>query len=163
MQCILKWCTVQQPVWNSRNSSEEQRISQITEFFNNAFHISVTPLAGEQCFVGSCETMGKQKCQEQCKTSRVMTLDESSSYRPNEAWFTGVLSLLLLVIMRVRLLGHSALITLIRSRGREGKNRVSSQKKSLFILLLVVGFVVWISDTLNASCGFRLILLCITN
>lgn len=45
-----------------------------------------------------------------------MTSDEYSSYRPNEAWFAGVLSLLLLVIMRVRLLGHSALITLIRNR-----------------------------------------------
>jgi len=72
----------------------------------------------------SCEASGEQE--DLRETSRVMTLDEFSGYWPNEAWFTGVLSLLLLVIMRVRLLGHSALITLI-SRGREKGKRVCSQ------------------------------------
>lgn len=76
-----------------------------------------------------------------------MTPDEYSGYRPNEAWFTGVLSLLLLVIMRVRLLGHSALITLIRNQERERqrkrKNRefVQIQMRLFKILVLVVIFL----------------------
>lgn len=57
-----------------------------------------------------------------------MTSDEYSSYRPNEAWFTSVLSLLLLVIMRVRLLGHSALITLIRHRERERQRKKKNRE-----------------------------------
>lgn len=65
-----------------------------------------------------------------------MTSDEYCRHRPNEAWFTGVLSLLLLVIMRVRLLGHSALIILIRNQERERlgkkKNRVLVHREKIF-------------------------------
>lgn len=73
--------------------------------------------------------MWRRRSHEQCKTSGVMTSDEYSSYRPNEAWFTGVLSLLLLVIMRVRLLGHSALITLIRNRETGERERMRKNRE----------------------------------
>lgn len=59
--------------------------------------------------------------------SGVTTSDESSSSRPNEAWFTDVLSLLLLAIMRVRLLGHPALIILIRNQEKETQRRVEEK------------------------------------
>lgn len=83
--------------------------------------------------------MWKQGNHELCKTFRVMTSDEYCRHRPNEAWFTGVLSLLLLVIMRVRLLGHSALIILIRNQERERlgkkKNRVLVHREKIFFFL----------------------------
>lgn len=73
-----------------------------------------------------------ESSRELCETSRVMTLNEYSSYWPNEAWFTGVLSLLLLVIMRVRLLGHSALITLISNQERERQRKKKNREKRFF-------------------------------
>lgn len=98
-------------------------------------------LAGEQRFVRSYETKGKHKSWEKCKTTRVMTSDEHSSYRPNEAWFTGVLSLLLLVIMRVRLLGHSALITLIRNQRRERQREKESRERSFSLYAVAWGYM----------------------
>jgi len=91
-------------------------------------------LAVKEKFQSSCKTIRKQKCHEQCKTFRVMTPDEYSGSRSNEAWFTGVLSLLLLVIMRVRLLGHSALIIRIKNQQRERRReeKLVLQRKGIF-------------------------------
>lgn len=46
-----------------------------------------------------------------------------SATGPNEAWFTHVIPLLLLAIMRVRLPGYPALIILIRNQERENVER----------------------------------------
>lgn len=96
-----------------------------TGALTNFLHINDLLLAVEQRSVGRCETKLAAKRESQ-RVHDVWGDDlrrEFPATRPNEAWFTNAIPLLLLAIMRVRLLGYPALIILIRNQERENVQR----------------------------------------
>lgn len=90
----------------------------------NAVHINDLLLAAEQRSAGRCETKRAAAESQRVQDVRGDDLRRAvSATGPNEAWFTNVIPLLLLAIMRVRLLGYPALIILIRNQERENVER----------------------------------------
>lgn len=108
----------------------------------NFLYINDLLLAVEQRSVGTCETKLAAAAKWESRRAHGGRGDdlqwEFEATRPNEAWFTNVIALLLLAIMRVRLLGYPALIILIRNQERENVQRSCRifLFSSLFVLLL---------------------------
>lgn len=105
----------------------------------NSVHINDLLLAAEQRSVGRCETKRAAAEQEPQRVQDVRGDDLQRAFSatgPNEAWFTNVIPLLLLAIMRVRLLGYPALIILIRNQERENVERSFLFFLTFFVPLL---------------------------